>query len=127
MTDLVDLYFIFALGAFGTDLAANDDLAAGCQELVGHFLADTGQIGNGVVTVLGFVIVLAGLDEDVLQVCVVLLMNGEVGNRSFDLQSSGGSDGAAADMDLNAHIIDLSHIADLLGLGETATVTDIRL
>ena len=79
MTDLVDLYFVFALGALGTDLAANDDLAAGCQELVGHFLADTGQIGHGVVTVLGFVIVLAGLDEDVLQVCVVLLMDGEVG------------------------------------------------
>lgn len=47
-----------------------------------------GQIGHGVVTVLGFVIVLAGLDEDVLQVCVVLLMDGEVGDRGFDLQSS---------------------------------------
>lgn len=80
--------FYLCVGALETALASNDDLAAGCQELVGHFLADTGQIGHGVVTVLGFVIVLAGLDEDVLQVCVVLLMDGEVGDRGFDLQSS---------------------------------------
>ena len=54
-------------------------------------------------------------------------MDGEVGDRGFDLQSSGGSDGAAADMDLNAHIVDLSHITDLLGFGDAAGVAQIRL
>ena len=127
MTDLVGLYFIFALGHWRTGLASNDDLAAGCQELVGHFLADTRQIGNGVVAVLGLVVVLACLDEDVQQVCVVLFVDGEVGDGCFHLQSCCRCDGAAADVDLDAHVIDLSHIADLLGLGDAAGVAQVGL
>ena len=57
----------------------------------------------------------------------MLLVDDKVGNGRFQLQSSSGSDGAAADMDLNAHIVDLSHITDLLGFGDAAGVAQIGL
>ena len=76
-------------------LLDNNFLCVGNVE-VAHLLADAGQLRHGVVTVLGSVVILAALDECAGQVCVVLFVDGEVGDGCFHLQSGCGCDGAAA-------------------------------
>ena len=57
----------------------------------------------------------------------MLLVDDEVGDGRLHLEGGGGGDGAAADVDLDAHVVDLGHIADLLGLGDAAGVGQVGL
>ena len=54
-------------------------------------------------------------------------MNQEVGDRGLHMEGRCLGNGAAADMDLDLHIIGIRHVADLLGLGNTTAEAHVRL
>lgn len=57
----------------------------------------------------------------------MFLVDDEVGDGGLDLEGRSGGDGAAADVDLHAHVIHLGHVAVLLGLGDAAGVAQVGL
>ena len=57
----------------------------------------------------------------------VQFVNSKVRNCTFKLQRSGSHDWAAADVNLAGRVIDMTHVADLLGFTEAAAGTQVRL
>ena len=54
-------------------------------------------------------------------------MDDEVGDGRLHLQGRRRGDGAAADMNLYAHIVHLGHVTDLLCLGDASRVAQVGL
>ena len=95
--------------------------------VLGHFLAKSRKLRNGVNTFNRLVIVLAQSGQIRLGAAEVMLMDAEIRNCCLDMECCCSRDRGACAVSLYRYIKYLCHIADLLGLGETATVTDIRL
>ncbi|CAN4043934.1 Rubrerythrin diiron-binding domain-containing protein, partial [Dysosmobacter welbionis] len=94
----------------------------------GNFLTDARQFRNGQIALLiGAIIVFASIDKAFFQTIGMLFMDDKVGDRCLDMKRRRLGDRAAADVDLDFHIVYICHIADFLHLGNTATVANVRL
>ena len=109
-------------------LLAGVDVGCLFQGLLGKLLSDAGSVGHFVVTVDGLdVLVHSKVSHVLLDGALVDFVDQEVGDDRLYLQGSRGSDRTAADVQLYRRVVDVGHVADLLGLGYAAADRKIRL
>ena len=90
-------------------------------------VAVAGQVGDFKLAVNRLIVKLAQPAVIVIAVENMVLMNDKVGDHRFNLNRRGRAQGAGANMDLNANVIGMSHVADLLQLGDAAAGANVRL
>lgn len=105
----------------------NDNPLGSSHSLLAHFLTDTGKVRDFVGAVHRRMIVLSGAFIGRSEVGIMFFVNHKIGDGSLYLESGSSGNGSAAYMYLNTDVVNLRHIADLLGFRDTAGVGKIRL
>ena len=100
------------------------DVLSVIQNEVRQFLPQSGELRHLESAVHGLIIILAQFDIAGQHIALMMLVDNKVGDGCFHVETCGSADGRAAAVNLDGNIVDISHVADLLYLGETAAVRE---
>ena len=100
---------------------------AGLQALLTELIAKARKFRDLVITIDGLIIIDTHFRDLFKSVGCVMLMDDEVRDSDFEMESSNDADRRITSMGLDRYAVCVSKVTDLPALSNTAAVRDIRL